>query len=71
MENWVLTRNGTVILRWTLRPLTAGEMSVTNVAEVAKRTDFMAGIGRKLGDSLNIPTVSKFSTVKDGRVLAV
>jgi len=65
MANWVLTRNGTVIPRRTLRPLTAGEMSVTNVAEVEKQTEFTSAIRRKLGDSINLPTVSKFPTVKD------
>jgi hypothetical protein len=40
-------------------------MSVTNVAEVEKQTEFTSAIRRKLGDSINLPTVSKFPTVKD------
>ena len=65
MTNWVLAISGQVIPRRTLRPLTPGELSVTNVAEVEKRTEYTAAIRKKLGNSLMLPTVSKLPTVKD------
>ena len=44
MTNWVLAKSGKVISRRTLRPLTAGELAVTNIAEVEKRAEFTAAI---------------------------
>jgi hypothetical protein len=49
MTNWVLTKSGKVISGRTLRPLTAGELAVTNIAEVEKRAEFTAAIRSKLG----------------------
>jgi hypothetical protein len=65
MTNWVLAISGEVIPRRTLRPLTPGELLVTNIAEVEKRTEYTEAICEKLGNSLMLPTVSKFPTVKD------
>ena len=65
MTNWVLAISGNVIPRRTLRPLTAAERSVTNIAEVEKRSEFTAAIRSKLGNSLTLPTESTFPTIKD------
>ena len=65
MTNLVLAISGTVIPRRTLQPLTPGELLVPNIAEVEKQTEFTAAIFSKLGNSLTLPTVSKFPTVKD------
>ena len=65
MTNWVLAKSGKVISRRTLRPLTAGELAVTNIAEVEKRAEFTAAIRSKLGNSLTLPTVPTFPTLKD------
>ena len=65
MTNWVLAISGNVIPRRTLRPLTAAERSVTNIAELEKRSEFTAAIRSKLGNSLTLPTESTFPTIKD------
>ena len=64
MTNWVLSISGQVIPRRTLQPLTPGELSVTNIAEVEKRTEYTAAICSKLGTSLTLSTASKFPTLK-------
>ena len=66
MTNWVLTIKGTVIPRRTIRPLTPGELAVTNIAEVEKRAQFTAAIRSKLGNSLTLPdSKTSFPTLKD------
>ena len=65
MTNWVLALSGTVIPCWTIQPLTPGELLVTNIAEVEKQTELTTVICLKLGNSLTLPTMSKFTTVKD------
>ena len=65
MPNWVLALSGTVIPRRTIQPLTPGELLVTNISGVEKQTEFTAVILSKLGNSLTLPTASKFPTLKD------
>ena len=53
MAQNVLTHNGTVVPRRTLRRLTAAELS--NPVEIKKRNDFDSQIKSLLGDSLTLP----------------
>jgi hypothetical protein len=55
MANWVLTQLGTVIPRWSLRCLTANELSDSNKVEAHKRSLYTADITQKLGDSVKLP----------------
>ena len=56
MANWILTRQGTVVPRRTIRRLTADERSESNEVEAAKRAAFTENITRKLGDSVMLPS---------------
>jgi hypothetical protein len=56
MANWVLTFDGVVIPRRTIRRLRKDESSDSNEIEAAKRAAYTANITRKLGDSVMLPT---------------
>ena len=56
MANWVLTQNGKVIPRRTIRRLTESERSESNEVEAAKRASYNADITAKLGDSVKLPS---------------
>lgn len=60
MAQWILTRKGEVIVRRTLRKLTAHESSVTNDVERWKQKQFMEKIRERFGDSTNLP-ISRLS----------
>ena len=55
MAQWILTKKGTVIVRRTLRKLTAHELSPSNGVEVHKRKQFMQVIRSRFGDSSSLP----------------
>ena len=56
MANWILTQNGQVIPRRSIRRLTKNEISESNEVEAAKRASFTADITSKLGDSVKLPS---------------
>lgn len=59
MCQWVLKMNGQVVPRRSLRHLTPGELSPSNLVERRKRDEFDAAIRRKWGDSFTEPDVEK------------
>ena len=60
MAQSILTKKGTVVIRRTLRKLTAHEKSPTNGVETHKRRQFMKYIHERFGDSTTLP-VSRMS----------
>jgi hypothetical protein len=56
MANWILTQNGTVIPRWSIRCLKVDERSDSNEVKALKRASFTAEITSKLGDSVRLPS---------------
>lgn len=55
MAQWILTKKGEVIVRRTLRKLTAHELSSTNGVEEHKRRKFMEVVRSRYGDSSSLP----------------
>ena len=55
----ILKQNGRIVPRRSCRPLTAGELAITNEVESRKRREFDDAIKQKLGDSFSLPNATK------------